>query len=545
MSSRVAEGRAAFDRESWIEACTLLSAADRESPLDPDDLDRLASAARLIGRDAEALDARARAHQGFVDRGDLPRAARSAFWMMFALVDLPGRQSEAAGWFMRARRLLDEHGQPCAEQALLACATGYQAVTSGQLDAALEDFREGARIGARFGDADALALAAHGEGRVLIRQARAKEGLALLDELMVSVTRAGAAPLVAGVVYCGAIGACYELFDWPRAREWTAALSAWCDAHPDMVPFRGTCLVRRSEVLLQHGDWERALGEAMRACAWLGVHDAPAVVGAAQYQLAELHRLRGDLDDAEAAYRRAGQCGCRVHPGLALLRLASGQTDAAVAAIRLALEDTTERRARPPVLRGAVDILVAAGETAAARDAAVELGRLATEIDAPCLHAMAATAEGAVLLANAEARAALPRLRAAEGLWQSLEVPYDVARTRVLLGRVFRALGDDEGAALQFEAAQEAFERLGAAPDAALVASLSHEAPAPAARGGLTGREVEVLRLVAAGKSNKAIAAALSISEKTVARHLSNIFTKLDLPSRSAATAYAYAHKIV
>jgi DNA-binding CsgD family transcriptional regulator len=311
-----------------------------------------------------------------------------------------------------------------------------------------------------------------------------------------------------------------------------------------MKPFRGQCLVRRSELMLLHGTWEDALAEARRAADWLaGAPDRPEA-GAVHYQQAELFRMRGDLGRADEAYRRASQAGRRPEPGLALLRLAQGQVDAACAAVRRMLQETKEKRTRARLLGAAVDILLAQHDVGAARAASDELSQLAGEFAAPLVQAAAAQAAGAVALADGRADAALDRLRDAWTLWRGLDVPYEVARVRELVGLAYRALGDLDGAQLEFEAAQDTFDRLGAALDSARVAALVGP-PATRPSGALTGREVEVLRLVAAGKTNRAIAASLDISEKTVARHLSNIFTKLDLPSRSAATAYAYEHKLL
>jgi DNA-binding CsgD family transcriptional regulator len=542
----LAEGRACFDRGAWAEACAALSAADREASLEPEDLDRLATAAYLAGRDAESAAARARAYDAFLTRDEPLRAAASAFWLAFATLDKRDRHAEAGGWLARARRLVDECGEECAERGFLLCASAVQAAGGGRGDAAHAMFVDAAALGVRFHNRDLLTLARHGQGRALVGLGRHAEGLALLDEVMLDVTRGGVAPMVAGVVYCSAISTCRDLFDWRRAQEWTAALADWCVAQPDLVPFRGVCLVRRSEVMQLGGAWSDALEEARRACARLTDPPGQADAGLAHYQLAELYRLRGDFDRADEHYRLASQAGTRLDAGLALLRLSQGRVDAALAAIRRALQETTSRRHRVPILSGAVEITLAAGDIDAAREAADELARLATDLGSPFVEGTSAAAAGAVALASGDVPAALTRLAGAAAAWRQLDVPYELARVRALVGVAYRQMGDREGAALEFDAAQETFDRLGAAPDAARVAALAAANAPPVARcAGLTGREVEVLRLVATGRTNRAIAADLGISEKTVARHLSNIFTKLDLPSRTAATAYAYEHKLV
>ncbi len=540
----LARGRTAFDDEAWADACSLLAAADREALLEPEDLDRLATAAYLVGADAASVDARTRAHNAFLERGDTRRAARSAFWLAFTMLDQPDQQAQASGWLARVRRLLDDCAGECVEEGLWLCAKAFRQATGGDVAGAHDTFREAARIGARFKYPDLLALARHGEARTLLRMDQKGEGLAMLDEVMVAVTCGEVAPMVAGVVYCSVIGACHELFDLRRAQEWTTALAGWCAAHPDMVPFRGQCLVLRSELLQLHGAWQDALEEARRVSERQAAAARLHETGAACYQEGELHRLRGDLDRAEEAYRRASHAGRKPYPGLALLRLAQGQLDAATTLINRALEEIRPVRTRAQVLRASVEIFLAGRDLSAARRAADELGRLAVAIDAPYLKAANAQASGTVALAEGDARSAVDELRAAWTCWLELGVPYEVATVRALVGLAYRALGDEDGALIEFEAAQEAFERLGAVPDAARIAALLGRTASPDS-GALTGRELEVLRLIATGMTNRAIAAELSISEKTVARHVSNIFTKLDLSSRLAATAYAYNHKLL
>jgi DNA-binding CsgD family transcriptional regulator/tetratricopeptide (TPR) repeat protein len=539
----LARGRAAFEREAWSEAYTQLAAADLAATLDPEDLDCLATASYLVGEDAASADARARAHHGFLARGEPIRAARSAFWLAFAIMDSPGQQAQAGGWLARARRLLDENAQDCVEHGFWLCAFAFRKIGSGEAAVAQAGFAEAACIGARFKEPDLVALARHGEGRVLLRSNRIPDGLAMLDEVMVAVTCGEVGPMVAGVVYCSVLSACHELFDLRRATEWTTALTGWCASHPDMVPFRGQCLVRRSELLQLRGDWQEAIDEAERACARLAARIGQPDLGLAFYQLAEGYRLRGEFAKADEAYRRASQAGRKPHPGLALLRLAQGQVDAADAAIRHMLQEARGRPARAHVLRAAVQILLASRDLTSAQSAADELTRMATELDAPFLQAAAAQASGALAQAAGEPGAAVEMLRDAWTIWRELEAPYEIAQVRTILGLAYRQLGDDEGARMEFDAAEDAFDRLGAVPDAARVGALLTSAPRPS--GPLTGREVEVLRLIATGKTNRSIAEELAISEKTVARHVSNIFTKLDLSSRSAATAYAYSHKLV
>jgi ATP/maltotriose-dependent transcriptional regulator MalT len=535
-------GRASFERRAWGDAFAQLSAADIEAPLAPEDLERLAAAAYLVGRDANSAGIWVRAHHEFLRRNDVERAARCAFWLAFELLN-KGELARGSGWVARARRLLADGRHDCVEQGYLLWTAAFRCIAEGDCAGASAAFGEAGEIGERFGDSDLIALARHGKGRALIRMGDVREGIALLDEAMVSVEAGEVSPLIVGDVYCSVISGCLEIFDLRRAQEWTAALSHWCESQPDLVPYSGECLVRRAEIMLLHGAWADAVEAARRACErFVHGHDQ-AASGAAFYQQAELHRLRGEFAEAEEAYRQASRWGRKPEPGLAQLRLGQGQVGAAKRALRRAVDEAAERRTRSRLLPAYVEIMLAADDIPAARVAADELAEIAASLDAPFLRATSAHARGAVLLAEGDARAAAAPLRQAWAVWQELDAPYEAARVRVLIGLACRELGDEDSAQMEFDAARWVFQRLGAAPALARVEELSRVAPKPA--GALTAREVQVLRLVAAGMSNRAIAAELAISEKTIARHLSNIFTKLDLSSRAGATAFAYKHGLV
>jgi DNA-binding CsgD family transcriptional regulator len=540
MSSTAAldRGRAAFERLQWRSACDALLSADEEQPLAPDDLERLATAAHLIGRETVVAAALTRAHQGYLANEDVGGAVRCAAFLAVPLV-LRGDRAQGGGWIARATRLLEQCGREGPEQGYLLVARALSAVVTGDPHAAGELFLEAIRAGERFDDRSLVAYARHGYGRTLIGLGEVAKGGALLDEVMVAITSGEVAPRLIGDVYCSVIEACHEMADMRRAQEWTAALDAWSAVQPEMAPYRGQCLVHRAELLTLSGAWPSAAEEAERARACLSDPPHPAI-GAALYQIGELHRLRGDFAAAEEAYRQASRAGRDPQPGLALLRLACGQVEAARTVISRAMADPGLRRRRSWMLPACVEIELAARDVAGARAAADELARSAQEGASAFLRAGAAHCAGAVFLAEEDARAALAELRRAASLWRELEAPYHAARTRVQIGLACRALRDEESAILELESAQAALRALGAAHDAARVLELLEPAEAPSSV--LTSRELEVIRLVATGRTNRAIARALGISEKTVARHIANIFTKLGLSSRAAATAYAYEH---
>jgi DNA-binding CsgD family transcriptional regulator len=537
------EGRSAYERQAWADAYAQLSAADREVPLEPEDIERLAIAAYLIGRETESQELLARAHQEFLGRGEVERAARCAFWIAVELLSR-GEHARGGGWLARAQRLIDDLGRDCVDRGYLLFPAALRTIFAGEFAAAYDLFTQAVGIAERFHDPDLLALARNGQGRALIKLGEPARGVALLDEAMAAIEAGEVSPFVAGDVYCSVLEACREIFDLRRAKEWTASLSRWCESQPDLVPFRGQCLIRRSEILQLRGAWEEAMAEAMQARARLSEPPPRAAVGLAIYQQAELHRLRGEFAEAEEAYREARKWARTPRPGLALLRLAQGQVDAAATMIRGMAEEARQHDVRSKVLAARVEIELAANDVAAARDAANELSSIAADLDAPFLHAIAAQAHGAVLLAEGDARAALAPLQRAWSAWQDLEAPYEAACVRLLIGLACRQLGDDDTAAMELDAARWAFQQLGAGSDLARVEALLQ----PVARNnvtGLTARELEVLRLVAQGKTNKAIADELFISEKTVHRHVSNIFLKLGLSTRAAATAYAFQHDLV
>ncbi|MGH9042949.1 MAG: LuxR C-terminal-related transcriptional regulator [Acidimicrobiia bacterium] len=537
MADAIELGREAFARREWGGAYTLLGTG---GPLEAEDLERLAVAAYLTGRDKESDDAWQRAQAECVRLGDPARAARCAFWLGFALL-FRGEMAQASGWLARSQRLLEEAGNEGAVRGFLMLPAYFGALDEGNPAAADAVGVEMVDIAAGCGDKDLLAMGLLSRGKALLALGDATQGMKLLDEVMVSVTTGEVSPILAGIVYCAVIESCMDAFDLHRAAQWTEALYAWCTSQPDLVPYRGQCLVHRSQMLQAHGRWAEAATEAERARQHLAAHPA---LGMAFYQLGELHRLRGEFPEAERAYREASQQGREPVPGFALLRLAEGRLDAAVPAARRMAEESQGKATRPAILAATVEVFLAAGDAPAARLAADEVAAIARSLDVPVLHAMADHANGSVLLAESDAQGALIVARRACNRWQELGMPYEAARARVLFGLACRALGDHDAVGLELDGARSTFERMGARPDVEHVDELTGAAATRRA-GALTDRECEVLRLVAAGRTNRQIAAELVVSEHTVARHLQNMFTKLGLSSRAAATAYAYEHRLV
>lgn len=545
MTRDLAAGRAAFARREWRTAFERLSAADAAAPLDIEPLEELAVAAYLIGQDIALLE---RAHQACVVAGDLGRALRAAFWMNIDLLT-KGEGVRANGWLARARRLAEQLPPGSAERGLAVVLESHAQLVAGDVAAALESARHAVVQARACSDRTLDAFSRLVLAEALTARGDWTEAASLLDEIMVATTTGDVPPIAAGILYCAVVGACHLLYDFPRARDWTSAFTRWCDTQPDLVPFRGQCLVHRVEIMRFSGDWARALAEAERTCAWIAEAARPEPrsfrfpAGNAYYELGEMYRLRGAWADAERAYRGAAEHGRVPEPGLALVRLAQGKTQAAAAAIRRALDEAAPEGAGAPLLAAAVEIFIAAGDVARAAAACDALGAAGSTAITPFLRALAARCRGAVLLARGDVAGAVRELRRSWTTWQELDAPYEAARVRVLLARAYREGGDDDAAELERDAARRVFSRLDARHDLARL-----EDAAGAARGPgdtLTARERQVIGFIAAGRTNKAIAAALRISERTVDRHVSNILVKLGVPTRAAATAFAYEHGLV
>ena len=455
-----------FASHAWRQAYAVLSAADESGELDGSELELLASAAFLIGRDQVGESALSRAHKAHASVGDFQGAARAACHLGFRL--MWREPAHANGWLGRAARTLEDAGcDECAVHGYLMLFAGIRHELEGNFDQAHVDFANAMAVGRRFGSGDLILLARLGEGRAFIHRGEIAAGTRLLDEVMVAVTGDDVSPENVGIIYCVALDACDETFDVARAREWTQAFGRWCDSEPEIVPNRGDCLVRHAEIKQLRGEWTDAMTEVTRACDVLAGERASPAAGTAFYHLAELHRLRGELDDSETAFANASRHGREPQPGLALLRIAQGQHAAAVGAIRRALDDARTPARRANALRACVEISLAVGDVARGRAAADEFATFADKIGASLLRAAAAYARGAVQLADGQARDALSSLSDAARIWRQLDAPYEVARSRALGARAHRMLGDSDTARLELAAARQVFHDVGARPDAA------------------------------------------------------------------------------
>ncbi len=527
--------RQLYAERAWAAARTALLDRDAVRPLEPGDLVLASIAAYMTGRNAESVQLMIRTYEGFLAAGDEAMAARAAFWLCFTLLNA-GDVVHAGAWAERSKRLIgDGEGSDAALRGYHESLRAHQLVGSGHPDQALALSLALIEVACDADEPDLEALSRVNAGQALVALGRAQQALAQLDQVILAVESDLLSPPVAGLAYCAVILACLRLFDLRRARDWTAALTAWCDAQSGDVPYRGQCQVHRAHLMTLQGDWVGALAEARAAVDRLDGH----VLGEAYYQLGELYRLRGETEPAEQSYRQANSCGVQPEPGLSRLRLAQGRVDAAVRTVR-ALHAEPGRSDRAEILAVYVDVMLQAGEVEPAADAAAELATVAAGSAVPLLHAQADEATAGVLLARGDPAAALPLLRTALRRRQEMGTPYEAAAIQVRIGTALDAMGDPDSARMSYDAARAVFERLGARPDLRAL-----EPPAPARDGVLTAREIEVVRLVAAGHTNRAIARELMLSEKTVARHLSNVYAKLDLPSRAAATAYAYDHGLL
>jgi DNA-binding CsgD family transcriptional regulator len=526
------QAREAYERGDWVLAFDRLRGA---GDLGPEDSAALATSAYLLGNVDDAVRALQAGYQDSIREGDSLGAVRFALWLGLVL-NLRGEMAVGGGWVARAQRLLDSVAEDVVERGYLLINEFFQHLDRGDFARAGATAAGVVETGRRFQDHDLIAQGLVMQGRIMIYSGRVPEGLALLDEAMIEISTAAVSPIIAGMVYCSMIEACQELSDFSRAASWTTALTKWCDAQPGLVPFTGQCSLHRGQIMRLRGAYDEALDEYALAQRRYLAEGYPAPAGRALTEQGDVLRIRGNLDDAEVAYRQAAEFGHEPQPGLALLWLARGRTTAAISAVGRLLAEAKGPVQRSWMLPAAVEILVSAGLIDQAGKHADELAGIASSFGNVALRAMATYAAATVSLASGETENALAKAREACRIWNDIGSPYESARARVVVARALRELGDEDSATTEFAVARRAFAEVGAAPAAQEVDKLlGRERP-----GGLTEREVEVLRLVAAGRSNHEIARVLVLSQKTVERHLSNIFGKLDVSSRTAAAAYAH-----
>ncbi|MGH3675496.1 MAG: LuxR C-terminal-related transcriptional regulator [Mycobacterium sp.] len=535
--------REAYERREWVaayEAMSGLGSGPAARALDGDDFARLATAAYLTGRKNDCIQALQRAYQIHLDAGEPLAAVRCAFWLALVL-STTGEPVVGGGWVARAQRLLDDISGDVVERGYVLIHLMFRHIAAGEFAPAHECAVEITDYGRRFNDSDLEAMGIASQGRLAMYGGRVPEGLALLDEAMACIATGAVSPIFAGHVYCSMIEACQEISDFGRAAEWTTALTGWCDDQPGLVPFTGQCAVHRGQIMRLRGAYDEALEEFATAAQRYVAADTTSAAGLAIAERGDVLRIRGEFDAAEAAYTEALGYGHEAQPGLALLLLARGRIPAAVSAVKRLLAEPRDPVHRSQLLPAAVEILLAAPETDQAAEVSAELAEIATRFGCAALRAMASRAAGHVALTRDDDAGATTELRDAARLWHELGAPYEAARSAVLLGRALRAVGDEDSAVAELAGAHRIFTALGAGPAEREAADLLR----PSAPGGLSAREIEVLRLVAAGKTNPEIAAALFLSEKTVARHLSNIFAKIDVTSRTGAAAFAFEHRLV
>ncbi len=527
--------RAALSRGDWSEALARAVALSDDA-VEADRLDIVAEASWWLGRLDDCIDAREAAYHRYEAVGERISAGRCAV-RLWEHHQMKLRSAIAGAWLRRARRWLESE-TTCVEYGDLLLREAEVAHGGGDLDHALAISQTALELARSLPSADLEAEALQTIGRLLIDAGHVADGLGHLDEAMLTSVEGRLSPYTTGKVHCSMISACEQIGDLRRAAEWTDATLRWSERHP-LAMWPGICRVHHAALLQQRGDWAAAEREARRACAELDGFHVPNVA-AGYVEIGEVRRRLGDLVGAEAAFAKAEELCGQPAAGLALVRLAQGRIDAATIIItRMLAEQIWNQLARAKLLPGRIQIAVAAGDLHTAEQAASELERIAAEFASPALSAAAGSARGRVQLAQGDASAACTTLQRAIQEWSPLDVPYEIATARLLLGHACRICGDEDTAARSLALAADIFDRLGAALDAQQLRDLAVPAQLPA---GLSEREAEVLTLVAAGKTNKQIAGSLHLSERTVARHLSNIFTKIGVTTRTAAAAFAYEH---
>jgi DNA-binding CsgD family transcriptional regulator len=521
----------------WVRACEEYGAADRATPLTVEDLESWAEAAQVIGRIDEAMAVLTRCFELRAEAGDIHGATRATYWLWSAHVFARGEFAIAAGWVERARTLAEERGS--GDYGWLLIPRAYGCIGRGDYATAEGLLHRAAELGLGRGDIDLITIATTMRGRASLKLGSLENGLALLDEAMVRILTRTTSPRATSVMYCAAIGSCYEVQEIARAAEWSVALDQWLGTLPQLGgAYFGNCRIYRAILMRLRGDWSRAEAELEQACRDLAV-DGQLVAGHAWYELGELRRLQGQ-PGVQEAFQQATAFGHVAQPGLALYRLSQGNAQAAGAGLRRVLAERELAGDRLVLLPAAVEVCLAAGQIDEAKDVITELEKTAQTYPTTATRAILDAARGAVALSEDRPADALARLREASDRWRELDAPYETAQVGVRIGEACRALSDEEGALMEFRAAQATFERLGARPDASRVRGLLSGQDADLAV--LSPREIEVLRLIVRGRTNAEIAAQLFLSERTIHRHVSNILTKLDVRSRTSAATYAVQH---
>lgn len=518
----------------WVEACELYAAVDRVSPLSLKDRESWAEAAQVGDRTVEAIDQLTRCFEEQVSRGALHEATRTAYWLWSVHAFARSEFAIGAGWVERAHQAAgdDEYGWLLVPQARQHFGRGDWQTAEGLL-------RRAAQLGSDRGDVDLVTTATTMRGRALLKLGNLERGLALLDEAMVRILTQSTSARTTSLMYCAAIGSCYEAHEVGRAMEWSVALDVWLSAVPSLPGvYYGNCRIYRAMLLRLRGEWARSEEELENICVGLALDGHP-VAGHAWYELGEVRRLQGKAT-AALAYERAVASGHPGQPGLALLRLREGDLVVAESGIRRALAEHTQTDERLAILPAAVDVAIACGDHELADSYVGEIESALATCDTPALRAIAESARGCLLFAKGAATQALPHLRTASETWRELGAPYEAAVAELHLAEARRVVGDEEGAVLELRACLATFQSLGARSDSEHARELLGEGSHA-----LSPRETEVLRLIVDGRTNAEIAANLFLSERTVHRHVSNILAKLGLPSRTAAAIHAVRSHLV
>lgn len=483
-ATAVEAGRKALERHAWAEALTQLKQADAARELDAEGLEMLADAAWWMAEPAVSVAARERAYAGFVAAGDKHRATRAALRLALESANR-NAMSTAQAWFVRAQKLVEGDEDSAAFGHVL-----FVRVLMGQrptdVDEAVALGKRIAGLGERHGDADLQAFGAMAQGFALMSGGDVKGGFAHFDAATLAAAAGELSVWPTGWVYCSTITACLELADYRRASEWTEATTRWCEQQ-SVTGFPGVCRVHRAEIVALRGAWAQAEQEARQACEELERYQIRLTAAEGFYQLGEIRMHMGDLPAAKEQFRRAHELGKAPEPGMSLVRLAEGDAEGAGLSLHRALANAGEKPARARLLPAEIEVALTLGDRERARVASAELDAIAKTFGTPAMEAIAGLARGSLQLADGDADAADATLRSTLRMWVELDVPYEIARTRVLLAEVYRAQGDPTAATLELQSALAAFERLGARRDARRVTQLlggeASVAPADASAG--------------------------------------------------------------